>query len=152
MNATETTNETGSQTMSRNTKRGRCPEGSWDDAVMPSEFENMRYHQPPGTLGWVFGMEDEMTAETTKRGETKMRTYNLSRLLNDAPLRNLVVGYEDSDTAAERIALACDEQIPAEAIGYVNQLISESSSRPVQLDAARQLSRFVDFEYAIPTN
>lgn len=71
--------------------------------------------------------------------------YNLARLLNDAPLQNLIVGYEDKDTTAERLALTMDARIPAECIGYVTQLCSSVATRVVQLDAARMLSRFVSF-------
>ena len=76
---------------------------------------------------------------------TTRTDYNLGRLLNDSPLQNLVVGYCDSDTAAERLALTLDARIPSNCIGYVAQLCDPAATRAVQLDAARMLSRFVDF-------
>jgi hypothetical protein len=76
---------------------------------------------------------------------TTQPDYNLARLLNDATLRNVVVGYCDTDTTAERSALTMDARIPASSIGYVSQLCDPAATRAVQLDAARMLSRFVSF-------
>lgn len=79
-----------------------------------------------------------------------MTTYNLARLLNDSALRGLLVGYEQADVTAERLALTMDTDIPANCIGYVTQLCDPAATRAVQLDAAQMLSRFVDFGCEIP--
>jgi hypothetical protein len=76
--------------------------------------------------------------------------YNIARLLNHCPVKNLLTGYEDIDVTLERLALTCDTRVPADAIGYVEQICSDRATRAVQLDAARMLSRFVEFIPAIP--
>ena len=76
-----------------------------------------------------------------------MATYELSRLLNDSLVTGCLTGF---DRASECLSLTCDQAIPAECVGYVERLIHPSSSRAVQRDAARMLSRFVQFEREVP--
>jgi hypothetical protein len=57
--------------------------------------------------------------------------YDLSKLLDG--------------NATHRLALASDPRIPASAIGYVSHLINDSVCRAVALDAARQLTKYVEF-------
>lgn len=75
------------------------------------------------------------------------REYCFGDFNNANPMRDMMAGH---NTTTERLRLACDTRIPANAKGYVVQLCSDSASRAVQLDAARQLSRFVEFYGGVP--
>ena len=56
----------------------------------------------------------------------------------------LVGGNATSEISAERLALSLDERIPRNAIGYIDDICNEHSTRSVRLDRLRMLSRFVE--------
>ena len=55
-------------------------------------------------------------------------------LLGDDPAMQVV---------KERLALSLDNRIPRSAIGYIDDLCNEHSTRAVKMDRLRQLSKFV---------
>ncbi len=61
--------------------------------------------------------------------------YLLAGILlgNDPPMQ----------VALERLALSLDERIPSTAIGYIDDLCNDHSTRSVKMDRLRQLSKFV---------
>ena len=56
----------------------------------------------------------------------------------------LVGGNPASEIDTERLALSLDERIPRSAIGYIDDLCNERSTRTIRLDRLRMLSRFVE--------
>jgi hypothetical protein len=75
------------------------------------------------------------------------RSYNRSLLVNGLiPETQFISGWDESTLATQRAAIACDEQIPASSSGYVTQLISDSATIAIRMDAAQQLSRFVEWD------
>ena len=62
----------------------------------------------------------------------------------------LVGGNPASEIFTERLALCLDARIPRSAIGYIDDLCNERSTRTIRLDRLRMLSRFV--EIVMPQN
>ena len=56
----------------------------------------------------------------------------------------LVEGNPTNEIVTERLALSLDQRIPRSAIGYIDDLCNEQSSRTVRMDRLRMLSRFVE--------
>jgi len=55
----------------------------------------------------------------------------------------LVGGNPTSQIVTERLALSLDTRIPRSAIGYIDDLCNERSTRTIRLDRLRMLSRYV---------
>ena len=61
----------------------------------------------------------------------------------------LVGGNPTSEIVTERLALSLDQRIPRSAIGSIDDICNERSTRAVRLDRLRMLSRYV--QIVLPT-
>ena len=61
----------------------------------------------------------------------------------------LVGGNPTSEIVTERLSLSLDQRIPRSAIGYIDDICNERSTRAVRLDRLRMLSQYV--QIVLPT-
>lgn len=76
-----------------------------------------------------------------------MISYNRTLLVHGLDgMMQFIRGWTAQDLELQRAAMLCDHRIPASSIGYSVQLCSPDAAVAVRIDAAVQLSRFVDWD------